>query len=54
MQIMKQRKSDRSVPEEPKQQPDPIQSDHEQFLQAFESKDRVWPLKGCLHLAFRR
>jgi len=35
---MKQRKSDRSVPDETKQQPDPIQSDHEQFLHAFESK----------------
>jgi len=35
---MKQKKSDRLIPEEPKQQPDSIQTDHEQFLQAFESK----------------
>jgi len=35
---MKQRKSDRPALEESKQQPDPIQTDHEQFLQAFESK----------------
>jgi len=40
---MKHRKSDRSVSEEPKQQPDPIQTDHEQFLQAFESKNAY----GC-------
>jgi len=35
---MKQRKSDRLAAEEPKQQPDPVQTNHEQFLQAFESK----------------
>jgi len=35
---MKHRKNDRLVTEEPRQQPDQIQSDHEQFLQAFESK----------------
>jgi len=38
MLIMKQRKSDRSVADESKQHPDPVQTDHEQFLQAFESK----------------
>jgi len=56
MLIMKQRKSDRLIPEEPKQQPDPVQADHEQFLQAFESEisyDRYSCLfthnRNCVH-----